>query len=96
MGWGALWIQALSARLCFSRSPRELAKETHRMADLPCIYSPKELAPLSAKDRAALLKRAKQLVKTSSEIRNVIKKDPKICKLLKAELRPLYAKLSKD
>ena len=65
------------------------------MADLPCIYSAKELEPLSAKKRAALKKRAVEFVRSSSEIRNVIKQDPKICRMLKTKLRPLYKKLKK-
>jgi len=60
------------------------------MADLGEIYTPKELRALSPKERAALKKRAIKLVRTSPDIRKIIKKHPTIRKKLKAKLRSLY------
>ena len=63
------------------------------MADIGLIFSEEELSALDQKQRATLTKHALRLVRTSPEIRNIIKKDPKVRKILGAELRPLYNRL---
>jgi hypothetical protein len=65
------------------------------MSDLAQLYSSKELKALDAKKRAILKKRAVHHVRTSPDIRNIIKKHPHIRKKLRAKLRPLYKQLTK-
>jgi DNA gyrase/topoisomerase IV subunit A len=65
------------------------------MADVGQIFYPEELKRLSAKERGILQKEAVRLVKKSLDIRNIIKKDPKVRKKLRAKLQPLYNKLAK-
>ena len=65
------------------------------MARIELIFSAAELKALDLKQREALKKRAVQLVRTSSEIRNIIKKDPKVRRALKAKLRPMLKRLKK-
>jgi len=65
------------------------------MARLDLIFSDKELKALDQKQRAALTKQAIRLVRTSPDIRNIIKKDPKIRKKLKTKLRPMFSRLKK-
>jgi len=71
------------------------SKETHPMASPALIFSVKELKALDRKQLAALKKRAVQLVRTSPEIRNIIKKDPKVRKALREKLSPMYNRLKK-
>jgi len=59
------------------------------------VYSSAELKALDAKSRAALKKLGTRLVRTSPEIRAMIKKDPKIHRKLKALMRPAYGRLKK-
>jgi hypothetical protein len=65
------------------------------MADVGQIFYPEELKRLSAKERSILQKEAVRLVKGSRDIRNIIKKDPKVRKKLRVKLQPLYNKLAK-
>ena len=65
------------------------------MCQLNLIYTPNELRALDAKKRKILKKRAVHHVKTSPEIRSIIKKDPKVHKKLRAKLRPLFNQLTK-
>jgi hypothetical protein len=65
------------------------------MADVGQIFYPEELKRLSAKERGILQKEAVRLVKKSLDIRNIIKKDPKVRKKLRGKLQPLYNKLAK-
>jgi len=65
------------------------------MARIDLIFSDKELKALNQKQRATLAKQAIRLVRTSPEIRDIIKKDPKIRKKLKTKLRPMYTRLKK-
>jgi hypothetical protein len=65
------------------------------MADLGQLYTAKELKALGPKKRAALHKRAVQLVRSHPEIRKIVKKHPKIRKTLKTQLRGLYSRLTK-
>jgi hypothetical protein len=59
------------------------------------IYSRDELKALDTKSRLALTRLGIRLVRTSPEIRNIIKKDPKVRKKLKALLRPTYNRLKR-
>jgi hypothetical protein len=59
------------------------------------IYTPDELKALDKKSRETLTKYGIRLVRTSPEIRNIIKKDPKVRKKLKAMLRPTYNRLKR-
>ena len=60
------------------------------MCRIDLIYTAAELKALDRKSRAALTKQGIRLVRTSPEIRNIIKKDPKIRRKLKTLLRPTY------
>ena len=59
------------------------------------VYSSDELKALDRKSRAALAKHGKRLVRTSPEIRDIIKKDPKVRKKLKALMRTKYNQLKR-
>jgi hypothetical protein len=59
------------------------------------IYSREELEALDRKGRAALIKLGLRLIRTSPEIRNIIRQDPKIQRKLKTLLRPTYNRLKK-
>lgn len=59
------------------------------------IYSRDELKALDTKSRLALTRLGIRLVRTSPEIRNIIKKDPKVHRKLKALLRPTYNRLKR-
>jgi len=63
------------------------------MCKIDLIFTAAELKALDKKGQAALLKHGTRLVQTSSEIRNIVSKDPKVRKKLKAMLRPTYNKL---
>jgi predicted transcriptional regulator len=63
------------------------------MADLSKLFSAAELKALDRKKHATLTKHAVRLVRTSLDIRNIIKKDPKVRKKLRAKLRPIYNRL---
>jgi hypothetical protein len=65
------------------------------MAKIDVVFSDKELKALDRKQRAALKKHAIRLVRTSPEIRDIIKKDPKVRKKLKAKLRGLHSRLKR-
>jgi hypothetical protein len=59
------------------------------------VYSSAELKALDPKSRAALEKIGKRLVRTSSAIRDMVKKDPKIRKKLKTMMSPHYRRMKK-
>jgi len=59
------------------------------------IYSREELEALDRKGRTALIKLGLRLIRTSPEIRNIIREDPKIHRKLKTLLRPTYNRLKK-
>ena len=65
------------------------------MCRIDLLYTADELKALDKKSRAALTKHAIRLVRTSPAIRNIIKKDPKVHKKLKAMLRPTYSRLKR-
>jgi hypothetical protein len=65
------------------------------MCRLDLIYTAAELRALNRKKRAALTKHGVRLVRTSPEIRNMIKKDPKIRRKLKSLLRPTFGRLKR-
>jgi len=65
------------------------------MAKIDLIFSNKELKELDRKQREALKKHAVRLVRTSPEIREIIKKDPKIRRKLKAKLRGVHGRLKR-
>lgn len=65
------------------------------MCRIELIFTAAELKKLDAKSRAALTKRGKSLVQKSADIRNIIKKDPKVCKALKTKLRPMFKQLAR-
>jgi predicted ATPase len=54
------------------------------MCRIDLIYTAAELKALDRKIRATLTKQGIRLVRTSPEIRNIIKKDPKVRRKLKA------------
>jgi hypothetical protein len=63
------------------------------MCIISLVFSAAELKKLDKKSRDALTKRGRTLVRTSPAIRNIIKKDPKVCKALKTKLRPMFNQL---
>jgi hypothetical protein len=65
------------------------------MAKIDLVFSDKELKALDRKQREALQKHAIRLVRTSAEIRDIIKKDPKVRKKLRAKLRGLHSRLKR-
>ena len=65
------------------------------MCRIDLVYTAAELRALNSKKRAALTKQGIRLVRTSPEIRNIIKKDPKIRRKLKALLRPAFSRLKR-
>lgn len=65
------------------------------MCRLDLIYTAAELRALNRKKRAALTKHGVRLVRTSPEIRNMIKKDPKIRRKLKSLLRPTFSRFKR-
>jgi hypothetical protein len=58
------------------------------MCAITLIYTADELKGLDKKSRDALQKHAVRLVRTSPQVRNIIKKDPNVQKKLKSLLRP--------
>jgi hypothetical protein len=65
------------------------------MAKIDLVFSDKELKALDRKQRETLKKHAIRLVRTSPEIREMIKKDPKIRRKLKAKLRDLHGRMKR-
>jgi hypothetical protein len=65
------------------------------MCRIDLIYTVAELKTLDRKSHATLKKQGTRLVRTSSEIRDIIKKDPKIRRKLKTLLHPTYSRLKK-
>ena len=65
------------------------------MCRIDLLYTSAELKKLDRKSRATLTKHGIRLVRTSPEIRNIIKKDPKVRRKLKALLRPKYRQLKR-
>lgn len=65
------------------------------MCRIALIYTPDELKALDKKSRAALQRFAVRLVRTSPQVRNIIAKDPKVQKKLKALLRPKLDQLKR-
>jgi hypothetical protein len=65
------------------------------MAIIGSIFTPAQLKALPRKHHATLLKLARRLVRTSPEIRKVVKQDPKIHRILKRKLRPTYNRLKR-
>jgi hypothetical protein len=57
------------------------------------IFTAKELKGLDRKSQEALRRQGKRLVETSPAIRNIIKRDPKVCRKLKVLLRPELRRL---
>ena len=66
------------------------------MAIIGYLFSAAELKALPRKHHAALLKLARRLVRTSPEIRDIIKKDPKVRKKLRVKLRGLHSRLKRQ
>jgi hypothetical protein len=65
------------------------------MAIIGYLFTARELKALPRKHHATLLKLARRLVRTSPEIRKVVKHDPKIHRILRRKLRPTYNKLKR-
>jgi hypothetical protein len=65
------------------------------MAIIGYLFTAAELKKLPRKHHATLLKLARRLVRTSPEIRKVVKRDPKIHRILRRKLRPTYNKLKR-
>jgi hypothetical protein len=65
------------------------------MAKIDLVFSKKELKALDRKKRAALQKHAVRLVRTSPEIRDIIKKDPKVRRKLRAKLSSVHGRLKR-
>jgi len=65
------------------------------MAIIGSLFTASELKALPRKHHATLLKLARRLVRTSPEIRDIIKKDPKIRRKLRAKLRGLHGRLKR-
>jgi len=65
------------------------------MAIIGSIFTAAELKALPRNHHATLLKLARRLVRTSPEIRKVVKQDPKIHRILKRKLRPTYNRLKR-
>lgn len=65
------------------------------MCRLALIYTPDELKKLDSKDKKALLALGKKKVRTSPQIRSMIKNDRKIAKELKKLLSSKFNQLSR-
>jgi hypothetical protein len=65
------------------------------MCKLDLVFTAEELKALDKRGLATLLKHGTHLVQTSPAIRNIVTKDPKVRKKLKAMLRPTYNKLKR-
>jgi hypothetical protein len=70
-------------------------REIHPMCRLALIYTRDELSKLTYKERASLQRLGVRLVRTSPQIRNIIKKDLKVRKKLKTLLRSKYSQLTR-
>jgi predicted transcriptional regulator len=65
------------------------------MAIIGYLFTAAELKALPRKHHATLLKLARRLVRTSPDIRKVVKHDPKIHRILRRKLRPTYNRLKR-
>lgn len=65
------------------------------MAIIGYLFTAAELKALPRKHHATLLKLARRLVRTSPDIRKVVKHDPKIHRILTRKLRPTYNRLKR-
>jgi hypothetical protein len=65
------------------------------MAIIGRLFTAAELKALPRKHHATLLKLAQRLVRTSPDIRKVVKQDPKIHRILRRKLRPTYNRLKR-
>jgi hypothetical protein len=65
------------------------------MAIIGYLFTPAQLKALPGKHHKTLLRLARRLVRTSPEIRKVVKHDPKIHRILKRKLRPTYNRLKR-
>ena len=65
------------------------------MCRLALIYTRDELSKLNSKERASLQRLGVRLVRTSPQIRNIIKKDLKVRKKLKRLLRSKYSQFAR-
>jgi hypothetical protein len=65
------------------------------MAIIGYLFTAAELKALPRKHHATLLKLARRFVRTSPEIRKVVKHDPKIHRILRRKLRPTYNKMKR-
>ena len=65
------------------------------MADVSCIYSPKELEGLDPRAKAVLQRKLTKQIRASPELRLIMDAHLEINKILKAKLRGTYKKLKK-
>jgi predicted transcriptional regulator len=65
------------------------------MAIIAYLFTAAELKALPRKHHATLLKLARRLVRTSPDIRKVVKHDPKIHRILRRKLRPTYNRMKR-
>ena len=65
------------------------------MAIIGYLFTAAELKALPRKHHAALLKLARRLIRTSPDIRKVVKHNPKIHRILRRKLRPTYNRLKR-
>ena len=65
------------------------------MCIITLVYTPDELKGLDKKSRKTLTERGRRLVRTSPAIRNIIKRDRKVCKKLNGLLRPELSRLKR-
>jgi predicted transcriptional regulator len=65
------------------------------MAIIGYLFTAAELKALPRKHHATLLKLARRLVRTSADIRKVVKHDPKIHRILRRKLRPTFNRLKR-
>jgi hypothetical protein len=66
------------------------------MCIIELVYTADELKALDKKSRASLQKLGTRLVHTSRDIRNIVKKDPKVRKKLRTKLRPALNRLKRQ
>jgi hypothetical protein len=65
------------------------------MAIIGYLFTARELKALPKKYHATLLNEARRLVRTSSEVRKVVKHEPKIHRILRRKLLPRYKQLKR-
>jgi hypothetical protein len=65
------------------------------MAIIGYLFTAAQLKALPRKHHKTLLNAARRLVRTSPEIRKVVKHDPKIHRILIRKLRPTYNRLKR-